>query len=390
MMDETKVKSAKVVSRQRISTTTTQISASEFESSGSKKISVTKLGTYEALWSCASCGKKDNKGLEKICTQCGSPKEDRHNEIYYFDKEKSQKLSETQMSDAGITVDHNSDHDCNFCGATLRPDSKSCPICGGKVSMDKEVETVIPITETKGKKNILFAGIAIFLVIFLCGIGSILFGDRSVNSEVKSSTWTSSIDIEEYQLVTKEGWDLPNGSELLNEEEKLKETNQIEVGTTKEKICEDKQVISGYEKVCSTDSVTYDDGTSELIETCNSEPVYENREECHYEQVPQYEEQKVYDTWYTYKIWEWVITDTKTLQGHGEEVEYPNFDLSGDTVRKGDKNVEYQIYFITEDGSEYVYKTSSEEEFEKLDPGSNWEITVDEDTHEVTETPKRL
>lgn len=396
-----KPKQAKVISRSVSSTSKRRKTETEFRQEGSRHKTSRLLGTYVALWDCASCGAKGISGLKKTCPTCDSPKEDRHNEIYYTDKKKGKKLSNEEMNQAGISAEHNSDHDCRYCGATLKPTTETCPICGGKVEDAAEVpadlvDTAAGTAKKKsepGKKQgitpLLMIGGVIVVLIAACGLISMLLGDKTQKSTVDSVSWRRTVSEEAYKYVEKEGWELPDDADLVDEERKQKGTEKVISGYKDEEKCTTERVQDGYEEVCEVEDVTYDDGTTESVETCTNEPVYKEVEECKTEKVPVYEDKKVYAMWYTYEIWDWVEVNSETETGDDYEPEWPTIDVADDN-REGDKVEEYTITFEDADGNKYEYTTESFNEFEEYTEGSSWEIEIDKDSGDVVEKPKEI
>lgn len=396
-------KKAKVISRSVSSTSRRRKTKREFRREGGKHKTSRLLGTYVALWNCASCGTKEISGLKKKCPTCDSPKEDRHNEIYYADKKKGKKLSTEEMDKAGISAEHNSDHDCRYCGATLKPTTQVCPICGGKVADSTEdpaaaaaaMGSAIPADKKKpaSKKKLgvipLLIIVGVIVVLCLsCGLISRLFGNSTQKSTVDSVSWRRTVSEEAYEYVEKEGWELPDDADLIDEERKQKGTEQVITGYEDEEKCTTERVQDGYEEVCVVEDITYDDGTTDSVETCTNEPVYKEVEECRTEKVPVYKDKKVYATWYTYDIWDWTEVDSETETGDDYEPTWPTIDVSDDN-REGDKVEEYTITFEDTDGKKYEYTTDSYSEFEKYEEGSSWEIEIDKDSGDILEKPKK-
>lgn len=376
-------KEAKVISKSVVSTTKKRKSKQQFIAEGAQEKTTKLIGRYEALWDCASCGTKGIGGLTKKCQTCGSPKEDRHNEVYYTAKDNKKRLSQEEMDSAGITAEHNSDHDCRYCGATLKPTTLTCPICGGEV---KNTESK-PEQKAQEKKKvgalplIIIGGVVIFLCILVSLIGAIFGGNKKVT--VDSVNWERTVTEESYQYAKQEGWDLPEDAYLISQDKKQSGTEKVIVRYEDKEVCTTEQVEDGYEEVCVTEDVTYDDGTTETVENCTNEPVYKDIESCQTEEVPVYEEKPVYDTWYVFKSWAWIVVDSETLKGDDYEAKWPSIEIDEDN-REGEKSEEYTVTFQDKKGERYNYVTTDYSEFQKYALGSKWKIEVDKDTGEVT------
>lgn len=367
------------------------------------------LGTYQALWDCASCDTKGNPGLKKTCPTCGSPKEDEHNEIYYEDKELTKRLTKKEMDEAGISAEHNSDLDCRYCGATLKPNAEKCPICGAPTKEEKKEQSSSKIekesasTETKppekepelppkpqNVKNVASSnekksfpwkiiGIIAFLIFSCCGILTVIgvIGDIASTEvmDLSDASWEYQIAIEEEKEIEKEGWELPKGSELIEKYEKKKGTKKVKTGEEEKEVCRDEQVEDGFEEVCTTEHVTYDDGTTDVIETCEDEPMYRTEEVCEMKTTPVYKDEPVYETWYEYIVFEWVKVDTKKFTGSYPELpETIEVELT-DKQRKGEASGTYVLEFKDESNSIYIYETNDLEEYKNFKPGQRWKVS---------------
>jgi hypothetical protein len=389
---------------------------------GQKKAAGTKKvyrGTFEAQWTCSSCGRTAIPGGIKRCPSCGNPK-DAGEEYEAPAGKKVEYLTPEALKAIGVDpTQHLSDEECGYCGAKLKPGTQKCPNCGaslgnvgytthvcpscGRESNDEKCPNCGAATEEKlvahreaeapeksapklqpGKwppawfsklpaflqKPKFYIPILVLLVfICLCTCVSI-FGNipRNEIGTVTDISWERSIDIQEHQYNEHEDWTLPAGADLVSQEERIESYNQVQIGTDQK---------CGYEESCTTESVydhteqtCYDDGT------CDEHDVYRDEQNCSNDyvcnDVPVYEDVPVYATWYVYNIWEWVDIEPAVARGSDAEVYWPDVRLA-DNQREGERTERCVITFTSEKGGTYPF-TPPCDELRNYPRGSKWKI----------------
>lgn len=227
-----------------------------------------------------------------------------------------------------------------------------------------------------------FAGIVASLLIFCClGVGLALrsigeggqagrFGAMPAKSErltVTQIEWERTVEIEEYQYNTYSDWTVPADADLLSEEQQIHHYNSVLVGYQQSCSWQWQQIGTteqcGYEDSCSsisiydhTETICYDDGSCDYEDVyrseqqctqnyvCNSVPEYGNVQLC--QDVPQYEEQPVYQTWYTYSLWEWALIQPAQATGNDLNLVWPQFVLAENQREKANGKTEHcAVYF---------------------------------------------
>ena len=392
---------------------------------GKKKAAGTKKvyrGTFEAQWTCSSCGRTGISGRLKRCPGCGNPKD--AGEEYEAPTGKVAYLTPEALKAMGVDpTQHLSDEECEYCGAKLQPGTQKCPNCGaalgdvgyttrvcpacGRESNDEKCPACGADTEEKLvahrhaeppkrarkrsksapqpkkwpatwlsklpaflQKPKFYIPLLILLVFTcLCTCVTIIANiPRNEIGTVTDIAWERSIAIEEHQYNQHEDWTLPAGADLISQEERIASYNQVQVGTERE---------CGYEESCTTESVydhteqtCYDDGT------CDEHDVYRDEQNCTNDyvcdDVPVYEDVPVYKTWYTYNIWEWVDIEPAVARGSDADVYWPQVPLA-DNQREGKSTESCVVTFTNTKGNTYPFSPSCDELYQ-YPIGSKWNI----------------
>jgi len=377
-------------------------------------------GTFEAQWTCSSCGRTGIPGRLKRCPSCGNPKD--AGEQYEAPAGKVEYLTPEALKAMGVDpTQHLSDEECSYCGAKLKPGTQKCPNCGaalgdvgyttrvcpscGRESNDEKCPNCGATTEEKlvahrhaeppkpqpakqppawlrwlppflQKPQVLIPLLLILGLACFCTISGIIASiPRTEIATVTDIAWERSIAIQEYQYNEHEDWTLPAGADLISQEERIASYNQVQVGTEQE---------CGYEESCTTESVydhteqtCYDDGT------CDEHDVYRDEQSCTDEyvcdDVPVYEDVPVYKTWYTYNIWEWVDVEPAVARGSDTDVYWPEVHLK-DNQSEGARTESCTVTFTNAKGDTYPYRPSCDE-LRNYPRGSKWKI--ERDSNEV-------
>ncbi|MEK7064649.1 MAG: Ran-binding zinc finger domain-containing protein [Patescibacteria group bacterium] len=301
------------------------------------------VGTKFASWTCTSCGQKNHspEGKVMVCESCGNPKG--QDETYQEAPSEAPFATDSQLSEAHISADHDADTTCPFCSADVYHDVEICPQCGGNIAEGIPAEksrsansaSVFSVPKLPLNPK-LVAGIVGGVVALCLGIAGLFLFFRPQTDEmyVQSVSWTRTINVEEYQFVAHEGLaSPPSDAENVQSEVRLTgyqdvldhyETQQVE--KSREEIdhyetryrTEYETVSDGYEDVCHTESVydrtesvydhtdtiTYSDGTTDTEDVYRDVDVYVDQEVCervertHQETVQVPYEEPVYKTVY--------------------------------------------------------------------------------------------
>ncbi len=314
------------------------------------------LGFVPLIWQCPYCGTQ-NPGPIKSCTSCGAPQPDdvafKRVDEDEFNFIKDEAL--IRMAKAGPDIH------CPYCGTRNPSTAELCSKCGGDLSAggkaresggrvsivgEDQEPPPAPIPEPKKKRSRLFSVFAIIALIALiigCVVVSILLlRTDDVTASVTAVEWERRIAIEEYTRVTKSNWwdEIPEGAEVLSCTQELRTTSDQPQPNATE--------VCGEEYVEDTGT-----GLGEVVQDC----VYQ-----------------VYDDYCDYTDIAWVVVETVTDSGQNLQPTWPDPNLSSDQ-RLGQREETYTIVFAG-DGETYTYNTTNEELFMMAEPGSQWNLSV--------------
>ena len=346
------------------------------------------LGYAKLQWTCPNC-KTVNPGPEKLCLSCGSPQP----ENVEFEDSMSRELitdeNEIKSAKAGPDIhcpfcgtrNPATKDICSQCGADLvegkrrlkgkivgdfgksHTDEIVCSVCGTKnpISGSYCIKCGSPLEKKKpgvseaprdsidvNKKKTSTKGkiIGIGLAVVVCGLAAwllySLFHTESISGTVKDISWMRTVYISEYDYVTKEDWlsDIPDDA-LIGECELEYYGTQSEPAPNSEEVCG------------TPYSVDQGSGFAEVVQDC---------------------EYRVYKEYCQYQIEDWVVVDQETLSGSDYYPEWPSPLLDSDQIIDHQEE-SYSITFDTSKG-DLVYKTDSDIDLGKYQPGTEWELEV--------------
>ena len=363
------------------------------------------LGYIELNWTCPNCNTV-NLGSNKTCSACGSPQpENIHftqqtTQTLLKDEEKiaqARKGADVHCPYCG-TRNSAEKEACRQCGGDLadgarrvagriigaygststttdkdlacpacqqpnQPNAQFCVYCGTPLqttapqtndgfiapsSAPLKNKTTPSQTSTAQRKKLpVWFILILLLIIGACAIGllALIFGNRNVEpvqAIVTETYWKYSVEIEEQQYVTREGWEdaIPSQANLLSCNEELHNVQS--------------EPAQGAVEVCGTPySVDQGNGYAEIVQDC---------------------EYKIYKLYCSYEILDWVLTDTVITEGYDL---YPYWDETplNNNQRLGEQEESYRITFADAD-QDYDYTPSDLYTFEQCEVGSTWELDL--------------
>ena len=351
------------------------------------------LGYVELEWTCPRCGTR-NPGPQKACSSCGAAQPKKVEFHQAAEEELVTDEAEIARAKAGPDVH------CAFCGArnaagtvkctqcgadlnaaTAREsggvmgahregpaEQIACPQCGtlneGTALKCAQCNASLPRAgaprrpsarrrlEARSQKKpagrsklvglVAIGVIALIAIVACVMIITTLLPSKEIQAQVRSVSWTRSIEIEELQDVTKQDWqnEIPADARVETCRERLHHTQEQPVANSKE--------------VCGT-PYTVDKGTGhgEVVQDCKYE---------------------VYADWCTYKIQEWKLVDTARLSGQDHSPQWPALTLSAQQ-REGDRGQTYKVVFDAEKKA-YDYQPRDPDEYARYQVGSRWILKV--------------
>jgi len=329
------------------------------------------LGFVPLIWECPSCGTQ-NPGPIKACTGCGAPQPE-DVKFMQVDEEKFNFIKDEaliRMAKAGPDIH------CPWCGTRNPSTATLCSKCGGELSQggkprqtgekvqtvsEAEAEVQAPqppqppqastangFKQPKKPVNKKMIIIAVVVIAVLCLAGILLISWLNKTDEIRATVtdvyWERSVQIEEYQSVTSSDWcdELPGSAEVLSISQQYRYTSENPVANATE--------VCGEEYVVDTGT-----GVGEVVQDC----VYE-----------------VYDDYCEYSAWEWVAVSPRTASGSDLSPYWPSLTLNDDQRESGTS--ENYVITFSSNGEEYTYTTNDVGLFLDAQPGSTWELSVNQ------------
>jgi hypothetical protein len=332
-------------------------------------------------WDCEACGYIGNKGPETKCEKCGSP---RPKNVKFYLVEESEIVNNQELIREALAGEdwvcsychaHNKagDNKCQSCGSLNRPEEEHSRLQKKLYEMDEvptNGKTIIPIKENKTipAKNKLKRGCLFSLVIFiaLSVIFAILVTFKTeIDVRVDSKQWEHAIQLEKYDFVVEEDWELPNKAEKIESFDAIHHYNKVSKGF--ETKTRNVRVQVGTEEYVSGQR---DLGNGYFEDVYSTRPVYENQTESY--EIEVFEKVPVYQTKYKYRIQKWTKENPAITHGKNDSLCYADISSiqSSYPIRAIDTINTYTVFIIDHRGDlqeEKIDLTS----WKEIKPGAN-------------------
>jgi len=218
------------------------------------------LAIREGAWDCPVCGRKGNRGPDKFCGGCGSP---RGPEVKFYLPEDAPEVTEAE---ALKRAQAGPDWVCPYCGADNPSTNEFCSGCGAPRDGAKNREVVehrldapppppvaaplasAPQTDSRLKKG---CGFAFLGLIALAALVFFLGRPKSTTLTVTGHHWLRTIAVEELRPVTEQAWegDVPGGARVLGKSREVHHVDHIQIGSETRTRTVSEQVQTGTERV---------------------------------------------------------------------------------------------------------------------------------------------
>jgi len=314
------------------------------------------MAIYVGRWDCTSCGNIGNLGPKLHCEKCGSPRPE-NVKFYMASEEEVTDKRKIAQAKAGVdwvcafcnSQNHALQNKCNSCGAS-KNDSENklkerkygtdeVPFSAKQVKNKTGIKASAPKSSKLSKTTkigclYLPASIVGLFILFMILAKAFT---TPIDVEVIDTHWKREIKIERYVLLTESDWSVPNGGELISQQQAIHHYNQVQTGTVTR--TRDVQVKVGEEEyVCGKRDL----GNGYFEDEYCTRDIYETQTETYEE--PVYRQDPVYRTQYTYKIWRWRKGVPLIEKGNNFK---PNWAVvSGNKIRATDSIEEYSIFII--------------------------------------------
>ncbi len=312
-------------------------------------------------WDCPFCGNKEIAGNVVNCPSCGRARgevkfymkgvaegeireENERADIEYLDEEQAKYVSK------------NPDWYCSFCNSLNSDNAEYCSNCGAsradsesnyfemlkKKEAREQAEAPQQAAQqpapSRKKPLLIFAAIVIALVLFFVWFT----GNKTDAEKVTGFSWERVATVERNTLVSRSGWNLPEGAELTDQKSEYHHSDQVLDHYETVQVQRSRQVVDHYETY-----YTYRDlGNGNFEEVPHERPVYRTEYYTEPVQQPVYVSVPRYQTKYYYNIWEWQEVRTERAGAQDQDPHWPDLNL-GENEREGRKAEAYR--FTVED-----------------------------------------
>ncbi len=242
------------------------------------------------------------------------------------------------------------------------------------LSKPKPATTVTPTTTQRGG-CLRIAIIAVAVFVLLGFLSSIVFAPKPRDVTVAGFDWTRTIEIEQLNTVSEDGWTLPEGARQTRTSREVRDYRQVLDHYESVPYQVSEEVLDHYETYTTT--VDNGDGTFDVEE--HKEPVYRTETRTEWRDEPVYRREPIYDTKYYYDIERWEHERDVVTNGKDHNPQWGKVELSEATgdhgvgkEREGARSGEYG--FTDTEGNRY---TVDEEHWESLEEGQSIRVVVD-------------
>jgi len=347
------------------------------------------MAIREGAWDCPHCGRKKNRGPDKFCGGCGAPRGEGVQFYLPDDAREVTEAAELERARAGP------DWICPYCEGDNPAPNAFCSGCGAP----REGAASRPIVEHRdappppppqpaltevskstaaprpwGGRLKKGCGIGCLGLLLLFGLFYFLGRPREATLTVDGFGWERTVQVETLRTVTEEGWesDLPAGARALTRSRQLHHTNRVQIGTERKSRTVSEKVQTGTERVKVG---TRDLGNGYFEDVYEDRPVYEDRSREETWEEPVYREDPVYAFKVRYEIDKWLPEREEKASGEDRSPGWPPARLA-ENEREGTHKESYEVRFHDEKGEPRVYRTASEAEWRRFEPGGSYRAEV--------------
>ena len=346
------------------------------------------MAIREGAWDCPVCGRKGNRGPEKFCGGCGSP---RGPEVKFYLPDAAAEVTDAE---ALKRAQAGADWICAYCGADNPADHAFCSGCGAPRDGTKNREVVEhrldappPATppppakpqSSRWKKG---CGLGCLGLLLLAGLFLYLAAPKQTSLTVSGFHWTRTIAVEEQRPVTESAWEgeVPSAARILGSGNEVHHVDHIQIGTSTKTRTVSERVQTGTERVKVG---TRDLGNGYFEDVYEDRPVYEDRSHEETYQEPVYRDSPVYRRRYRYEIERWLPDREAKAEGRDRSPSWPAPRLAS-KERAGSRQEIYEVLFRDAKGNPVRYKAPNETAWKSFEEGRTYRGKVNGDG-EVTE-----
>jgi hypothetical protein len=337
------------------------------------------LAIREGAWDCPVCGRKGNRGPDKFCGGCGSP---RGPEVAFYLPEDAPEVTEAE---ALKRAQAGPDWICPYCGADNPALNAFCSGCGAPRDGAKTREVVerrldapppppVPLASppqpgggSRFKKG---CGFALLGLVALVALVVFLGRPKSTTLTVTGHHWLRTIAVEELRPVTEQAWEgeVPGGARVLGSRREVHHVDHIQIGSETRTRTVNEQVQTGTERVKVG---TRNLGNGYFEDIYEDRPKYETRSRQETYQEPVYRDQPVYRNRVRYEVDKWMPDREARAEGRDRAAAWPDPRL-GSKEREGKRTELYEVFFRTAKGENATWKAPSEAVWSRFEEGRTY------------------
>ena len=303
-------------------------------------------------WVCEHCG-EDNIATDGHCTECGASRgESLNRPVIEYGLDEVPRHGDEYVPAPSVALAHDS-------AATVTPNYTS------SVSRSEPKYSHVSEYLPSGfdwRILVVGVGVALLFVVFLC----LFLSNTATTATVVEVSWERSVNVQELQTVTEEGWSLPSDARLIDsflkhygyenvvdhyETKYSKEPKEVEDGT-EPYVCGEIDKGNGYfeDKYC----------TRTKYKTIYVDVPYQD---------PVYRQDPVKKTWYVYTVDQWVSIGREVASGKSHSAHWPSVS-TGSNIRTNGAQESYWVTFRPSDNEELVTKAYRYDTWLKFEVGA--------------------
>lgn len=379
----------------------------------------------EMFWGCLVCN-AENKGRYKICQNCGKPRSENSPEWMPEDISPMAAVKDVKLLSK---FSAGADWKCRYCDSSQYRADGCCAQCGSDQKESEQIFDKLTVVVNDDsdliEQNVLQTSISLpltdyglgflkaqskfrakfpikkfvlgIVISVLCGfLLYFVFRTKVVNATVTSTTWERTISVERYQVFSKEGWTPGFGSfDVHNDGSRIHHYDHVRVGSHQESYQESYQcgenctTVRGSCYTTSRSCTSNRNGSATCTggdrvcspDTRSCSPKYCSRTKQR--TIDDYQDQPRYQTWYSWKVWDWGFNRNVKTTGSTEPLFWPsneqvhlNVGINyGEKERESARKESFLIRFSDQKES-YNYEPKTENEFLQFKIGNKHKLKV--------------
>lgn len=338
------------------------------------------MAIREGAWDCPACGRKGNRGPDKFCGGCGSP---RGPEVQFYLPEDAPEVTEAEALKRAAA---GPDWICPYCQGDNPATNAYCSGCGAprdgaktrQVTEQRDGVAPAPLAAAPPKKGGSKIGKGLGLgclgLIALVALVVFLGRPKPTTLTVTGFHWLRTVAVEQLRPVTEQAWEgeVPSGARVLGSSREVHHVDHLQIGTRTRTRTVSERVQTGTQRVKTG---TRNLGNGYFEDVYEDRPVYENRSREETYQEPVYRDQPVYRQRIRYEIEKWMPDRDAKAEGQDHAAVWPDPRL-GAKEREGKRTELYEVLFRNAKGQTATWKAPNEQVWKGFEEGRTYKGKV--------------